>query len=176
MKELFLDKKPKTIPWTRIGRLVFATLPAPLELKISGVRSMFYRFFMFFTAPVFHEDEEKTRRARALNALQLNMSSAILILGAVGVLFFFAEKVVTSSILLAALLITVFGMQLNRRGMVNVAGMLMLGSFWVLTVIIVILSSGMQSLDIMFFISGTVVAGIILGGRGAYAYAGLNFC
>ena len=135
---------------------------------------MFYRFFMFFTAPVFHEDEEKTRRARALNALQLNMSGAILILGAVGVLFFFAEKVVTSSILLAALLITVFGMQLNRRGMVNVAGMLMLGSFWVLTVIIVILSSGMQSLDIMFFISGTVVAGIILGGRGAYAYAGLS--
>jgi PAS domain S-box-containing protein len=135
---------------------------------------MFHGFSKFFTAPVFWKDEEKTRRARALNALHINMGSALLILGSIGVFFFFTEKVITSTILIAALLIIIFGVILNQRGMVQAAGTLMLGSLWVFTVIMSALSSGMQSLDIMFFISGTVAAGVILGGRGAYAYAVLS--
>lgn len=135
---------------------------------------MLHGFFKFFSAPVFPEDEEKTRRARALNALHIHMSSALLILGGVGVLFFFKEKEITSMILIAALLITIFGVSLNRRGMVQTAGTLMLGSLWLFTVFISAISSGIQSLDIMFFISGTVAAGVILGGCGAYAYAVLS--
>lgn len=135
---------------------------------------MLHSFFMFFTAPIFPEDEEKTHRARALNALHINMGYALLILGGAGVLFFFTEKVITFIVLIAALLITIFGGILNRRGMVQTAGMLMLGSLWLFTVVLSALSSGMQSLDIMFFITGTVAAGVILGGRGAYAYAILS--
>jgi PAS domain S-box-containing protein len=135
---------------------------------------MLHGFSKFFTAPVFWEDEEKTRRARALNALHINMGSALLILGSIGVFFFFTEKVITSTILIAALLIIIFGVILNQRGRVQAAGTLMLGSLWVFTVVMSALSSGMQSLDIIFFISGTVAAGVILGGRGAYAYAVLS--
>jgi PAS domain S-box-containing protein len=102
------------------------------------------------------------------------MGYALVILGGAGLLFFFAEKLVTSIILIAALLVIIFGAILNRRGMVQAAGMLMLGSLWVFTVVLSTVSSGMQSLDIMFFVSGTVAAGVILGGRGAYAYAVLS--
>lgn len=49
-------------------------------------------------APAFPSDEEKTRRARALNTLYLNMGAALPILGPVGTVFVFTEKIVTSII------------------------------------------------------------------------------
>lgn len=170
-RKSYFSAKIPNIPWICIGRLVSIIQPTPLESRRLGTRSMLHSFFMFFTAPIFHEDEEKTRRAKALNALHINIAYALVILGGTGVLFFFAEKLVTSLILIVALLVTIFGVFLNRRGMVQAAGMLMLGSLWVFTVILSALSSGIQSLNIMFFISGTVAAGVILGGRGAYVYA-----
>jgi len=135
---------------------------------------MFKSILAFLKAPEFLDDDEKTRRARALHALQLNIGSAILVLGSIGVLFFFAEKLITSIILVAGFLVTIFGMILNRRGRVKVSGMIMLFFLWCLTVLMAVLSSGIQSLDIMFFVSGTVIAGIILGPKGTYYYAGLS--
>jgi len=134
---------------------------------------MFTRLIAFFRAPEFPDDEVKTRRARALNALQLNMGAAILVLGGIGVIFFFVEKLITSAIVSMGLVATIIGMILNRQGKVKTAGFVMLAFLWTLTVMMTVLSSGMQSLDIMFFISGTVIAGIVLGAGGAYSYAGL---
>ncbi len=135
---------------------------------------MLNKIIKFLQPPVFPSDEEKTRRARALNALQLNMGIAIIVLGGVGILFFFAEKLFTSIILLAGLLVTFSNVILNRRGWVRTASVITLVFFYILTVLMAFLSSGIQSLDVMFFVSGTVVAGIILGARGAYSYAGLS--
>jgi PAS domain S-box-containing protein len=132
------------------------------------------RLLALFQAPVFPEDEEKTRRARALNALQLNMGIAILVLGGAGLLFFFAEKRFTSIVLLVSLLVAAIGMFLNRRGLIKASGFVMLVFLWLSTVALTFLSSGIQSLHIIFFISGTVVAGIVLGARGAYSYAGIS--
>ena len=42
---------------------------------------MLSRFRAFFRPPEFSEDEEKNRRARALNALQVNMGVAIFVMG-----------------------------------------------------------------------------------------------
>jgi len=126
----------------------------------------------FFKAPIFPEDEEKTRRAHALNALQLNMGSAVLVLGTMGVLFIFAEKLVTSTILVVGFLITLIGIFMNRRGQVQASGIFMLGFLWVMTVVMATISGGIRSLDIIFFVSGTAIAGIVLGARGALFYAG----
>lgn len=135
---------------------------------------MWKRFFEYITAPVFADDEEKTRRAHVLNALQLNMSAVVLALGGFGVAFFFAEKVFTSLILLSGILAIGVSMILNRRGYVNAGGVLLLSALWGLTVFMTVISGGMRSLDIIFFVSGTVMAGIILGVRGALSYAGVS--
>ena len=135
---------------------------------------MLIHLHAFFKEPIFPDDEEKTRRARALHALQLNLGFAILVLGGVGLTFFFAEKIFTSIVLLTGLLATILGMVLNRRGLVKASGNLILFSLWFATVLLAVLSSGMQSLHIIFFISGTVVAGIVIGEAGAYSYAGLS--
>lgn len=125
-------------------------------------------------APVFPEDEEKTRRARVLNALQVNMGTAVLVLGTLGVVFLFAEKLISSFILIIGFVTIVVGMVLNRRGQVMAGGILLLGTLWSLTVFMAAISGGMRSLDIIFFISGTVIAGIVLGGQGALFFAGLS--
>ena len=133
---------------------------------------MWKTVIQFLKAPVFQDDEVKTRQARALNALHLNMGSAMIVLGALGILFFFHEKIVTSSILVVGILTVAFGMFLNRRGKVLEGGITTLIFLWCITVFMTVLSGGIQSIDILFFVSGTVVAGILLGFRGALFYAG----
>ena len=135
---------------------------------------MKYQIFEIFKAPIFIADEEKTRRARILTVLQLNMGAAILILGTLGVMFLFAEKLISSFILIIALLAVFISMVLNRSGRIDASGILLLGILWTLTIFMSVLSGGMRSLDIIFFISGTVIAGILLGVRGAFFYAGLS--
>ena len=128
----------------------------------------------FLKAPVFPDDEEKSRRARAMASLYLNMGAAILILGSVGILFVFAEKLITTIILSAGFFVIVSGMYLNHRGRVQESAVLLLVALWVMTIVMTVLSGGIRSLDIIFFISGTVVAGILLGHKGAYYYAWLS--
>jgi hypothetical protein len=135
---------------------------------------MWHRLVKVLKAPIFSNDEEKTRRARALNAIHLNMGAALVVLGTLGTLFVFSEKLVTSAMLLTGVLITVIGMVLNRRGYVKISGVVLLATLWGMTILMSSLSGGVRSLDIIFFISGTVIAGIVLGAKGAYAYAGLS--
>ena len=58
---------------------------------------MWSKLIEFSKAPVFPEDEEKTRRARILNALYINLFVVLGILGGSGVVFVFKEKLITSA-------------------------------------------------------------------------------
>jgi len=135
---------------------------------------MWHKVTDFFKAPVFIGDKEKTRRAKALNALQIYMGGIVLVFGFIGTLFIFEEKVVSTSTLIVGLLITLFGIFLNRKGRVSLASWIMLASFWAMGVFLLALSGGIQSQHIMIFMSGTVVAGIILGVRGGVHFAGAS--
>ncbi|MFT3891343.1 MAG: ATP-binding protein [Anaerolineales bacterium] len=132
------------------------------------------RITQFLKAPHFLDDAEKTRQAHALNALHLNMGGAILILGVLGVLFFFDEKLVSSVVMGLGLMTVIAGMFLSRRGSVRIGSILTLFILWCLTIVMTVFSGGMQSLDTIFFVSGTVVAGILLGARSAFLYTGIS--
>ena len=67
----------------------------------------------FFKAPIFPNDEEKTLRARVIHVLHINMGGVVAILGTLGVLFVFAEKRVTSLILVITFLVIIAGMIMN---------------------------------------------------------------
>lgn len=58
---------------------------------------------LFFRSLDFPVDEVKNHRTRALNAIQVNMGGYNLYDGGISVLFFFAEKFITSLALLTAL-------------------------------------------------------------------------
>jgi PAS domain S-box-containing protein len=128
----------------------------------------------FFKAPVFPGNEEKTRRAKVLHVMQVNVSAALIVLGGIGILFVFAEKIIASLIVGMSVLTILMSMVLNRHGYIRAGISLVLAVMWLLTVLITSLSGGIQSLGILFFVSGTVVAGIILGASGAFFFAGLS--
>ncbi len=135
---------------------------------------MFNKIKEFIKAPVFEGDEEKTRRAKVLNALQISLTITFLLGGGLGIAFFFIEKIISAYIVLLGLLIAWIGFYLNRRGNVSAASWLIcLAYFWVTTYLLYI-SGGVRSFDIMFFIPGTVIAGILLGASGAWVYAGAS--
>lgn len=135
---------------------------------------MWNRIREFISAPIFRDDEDKTRRARVLNALHLNMGISLLILGTIGVFFLFEEKSITFMIFLTGIFSVGIGMALNRQGYVRESGLLMLAVLWSSTLLMMTVSGGMRSLDIIFFVSGTVAAGIVFGARGGILYAGLS--
>lgn len=131
---------------------------------------MWSRFLLFLKAPVF-PDEEKTRRAQILNALHINLAMTVLILGVLGTVFVFPEKLLSLAVVVAGVGLTVFSMVLSRRGRVQTASLIMLVGMWGLTVGVMVISGGMHSLQIIFFIPGTVLAGVALGVKLAYVYA-----
>jgi hypothetical protein len=135
---------------------------------------MWNKIINFIKAPVFLDDEEKTLRARVIHVLLINMGGVVIILGTLGVLFVFAEKRVSPLILVITFLLVITEMIMNRRGYVKANGILILSGLWGMTVLMTSLSGGIRSLDIIFFISGTVIAGIIFGSRGTLFYAGLS--
>ena len=135
---------------------------------------MLHKMSAFFQAPVFKGNEEKTRRARALNALQMYMGGAVLVFGFIGVVFIFEEKVISSITILIGLLITVFEIYLNRQGRVTLSSIILLVTLWMTGVFLMIMSGGIQSQHIMIFISGTVITGIILEVRGGLVFAGVS--
>src|SRR5512139_4005118 len=103
---------------------------------------MWNKLVAVLKAPVFPGDEDKTRRAHALNAIHLNMGAALVVLGIAGIVFIFAEKLLTTAILLTSVLITVGGMALNRRGYLKASGVLLLATLWSMTILISSLSGG----------------------------------
>ena len=105
----------------------------------------------FLKAPHFPDDEEKTRQARALNALHLNMGCAMLILGTLGVLFFFHEKLVSSAVMGTGFVTVVLGMFLSRRGHVLASSVLLLIVLWGLTILMTMFSGGRNTLIPLLF-------------------------
>jgi signal transduction histidine kinase len=135
---------------------------------------MFKSIKEFFAPPIFTDDEEKTRRARVLTVLNNSLGISILLGVGIGVLFFFEEKTLTSIIAIFTLLENIILRGMIRRNWVNLSSMITVFSVWAFTIFIIFISNGMQSVHIMFFLSGTVVAGILLGANVALFYAGIS--
>ena len=76
---------------------------------------MWQKILDLLKAPSSPDDEEKKRRAHALNALHLNMGGAMFGLGILGVLFFFPEKILSFIILSLDILAMLIGMIMNRE-------------------------------------------------------------
>lgn len=128
----------------------------------------------FFVKPSFSENAEKNLVAHTLHVLHLNIFFANLILGSFGVIFIFQEKIISSILIFVATLTIIGAMILNQRGKVQMSSILLLGILWGMTVFLLSTSGGIHSVNLMFFITGTVIAGIAFGARGAVFYAVLS--
>ncbi len=125
------------------------------------------------TPPVF-ADADLTRQARVLHMLALYLTLTLAGVGGLGSLFIFPVKFASGLVSLLGVGVVVIVVYLNHRGQVAAAARFFLVMYWLTITALVCLSQGMRSLDIMFYISGTLIAGVTLGTNGALAFGGLS--
>ncbi|MBN1440409.1 MAG: GAF domain-containing protein [Anaerolineales bacterium] len=125
----------------------------------------------FFTPPVFPEDEDKTRQARFLHTLLAGTLLVTAAGGAVAVPFIYAEKTINSLLILSGFGIVCLSYWWMRLGRVRAASALLLFGTWPLFVFVALFGGGIQSAVVVFFVVCTVIAGLLLGLRGAVVYS-----
>ncbi len=127
-----------------------------------------------FRPPIFPADREKTRQAKVLYALGLNLLAVLSFTLFVAIPFIFVEKLISGMAIFMAMLICFLTLWLARRGKIQTANILIASALWVLTTGLVWVSGGIHSMDIAFYAAVVVVAGLLLGARGSTIYAGLS--
>ncbi|MGB7538919.1 MAG: GAF domain-containing protein [Anaerolineales bacterium] len=126
---------------------------------------------LFFTPPVFPEDEEKSRQARLLHAL-LAGSILLLFLGiSIAVPLFFVEKYINVILLAALFIVMCLAYRMMRGGRIRLAGYLFTYGLWAVLTLFIFLAGGMLSVVAAYYIVLVVIAGLLDGFRGALVYS-----
>ncbi|MBI2332223.1 MAG: GAF domain-containing protein [Chloroflexi bacterium] len=124
-----------------------------------------------FAPPVF-EDEEKTRVASLLNSILW----AVIVIGSLYTILApiflgqFFSAILTGTIVVAGIIARL----LMMRGLVRQASVIILIVFNLVITLSIYISNGTLGASYFSLVLTTVVAGVLLGGRGAYIMAGIN--
>jgi len=119
----------------------------------------------FWAAPVFADDEEKTRMAEILNPLLVGLMG-LLVFAAFASFFVFAQKVASGSVVAILFFILLLSRWSMYRGNLRFAGALFAWGTWLPCLLVVILSN-MRSLLSVSLVAIIVIAGGLLGRRTA---------
>ncbi len=123
----------------------------------------------FLAAPVFADDEEKTRAAALLNPLVLSVFGVVL-LSALATIFVFAEKLGSGIAVGVIFLILLAAKVSMQRGRVRLAVILFLIGLWTPSNAVFVLS-GQRSMIGAANVSMVVIAGLMLGQQAALGVA-----
>lgn len=135
---------------------------------------MFQNITALFEICLNRYNEEEKRRVRVLVSLYKNIAAAALLGGVLGVLLVFREKSVVLALTLVSLGFCIAGMLLLRGGRLKASAVVLLSSLWLLSLLAVFISGGAGSFDMMFLLSGTVIAGIVSGFGASLVYGALS--
>ncbi len=124
-------------------------------------------------APVFKDDEEKTRTAGLLNVIALTCLTVALAIG-VAAPFVFARPDITLAVTGLVSLLMLGSIVLMWRGYVQFASIVLLFGLWTAFTILMFLSDGVSSVFAMGYVTATMLAGLLLGGQVAIVVAGFS--
>ncbi len=127
----------------------------------------------YLVPPVFADDEEKTRAASILNALQLALI-AVVILAALASLFVFAEKLGSLLVVSALAVVMITARLLMYQGKVRLSSIIVLTGIWITVTLLVTFAGGMNCIDAVYYLSLTVIAGLLLGPRATVSVAAVT--
>jgi GAF domain-containing protein len=126
-----------------------------------------------FAAPVFKDDEEKTRIAGLLNVIALACLVVALAIG-VAAPFLFARPDIALAISGLVLMLALVSIALMWRGYVQPASIFLLFGLWTSFTILMFLSGGVSSVFAMGYVTVTMLAGLLLGGQVAIVVASFS--
>ncbi|MEJ5308291.1 MAG: ATP-binding protein [Anaerolineae bacterium] len=118
----------------------------------------------YITPPTFEGDEEKSRAARVLNALQLALGT-VTILAIFASVFVFPEKLRSLMVVTGMAAVLAFSRVLMYRGHMRSASILILTGLWLVVTGMVMVAGGMNSIDAVYYLSLTIIGGLLLGTR-----------
>ena len=127
--------------------------------------------FLHFFQPPQYENEYEHIPTKILHVLLICIFGGVGILGLVGSAFVFQEKLITTITIISTMGIAIWGIHGNRRGNTIPVARFIFGLLWLLITAVTYLSQGTQSIDMMFYISGTVTTGLVLGATSTVIYA-----
>jgi methyl-accepting chemotaxis protein len=131
-------------------------------------RNILARIRRFLAAPIFEGDEDKTRAASLLNVISLTFLG----LGIASVLILFNPRtLVMGTVFTLTALSVQFPM---RRGRVRLASLIQVSLLWVLITYLAINGGGVRAPIFGGFSMVTLMTGLLLGGYGGLAVAGLS--
>jgi GAF domain-containing protein len=124
-----------------------------------------------FAPPVF-EDNERTRVAALLNSILWS----VIIIGTVytAAAPFMLEQYTSTALTAAIVIVSLISRQFMIKGYLRAATITLLVIFHAVLVIAIIVSDGVFGASYFSLIMTTLIAGVLLGGRGAYVMAGIN--
>jgi PAS domain S-box-containing protein len=122
-------------------------------------------------APPVFDDDEKTRTARVLNALLVTSMAFLVFLGGLVIPFVFVEKLYNFGFALALFLALAAARWQMKRGHVRFASVVWVSATWIVFTILLSLAGATSSITAVFYVAGTVIAGLLLGTRAASIHA-----
>jgi GAF domain-containing protein len=124
-------------------------------------------------APSFEGDEDKTRTAGLLEMLLL-VTMTVALAAVIIAPFVFAHPEVALRVAGLILLMAAISLILMRRGHVKLASSLILFGLWISFSTFTVLSGGVLSIFTVGYLTTTIIAGLLLGGRAAVVVAELS--
>ncbi len=124
-------------------------------------------------SPIFEDDEKKTLTAALLNSF---LWSFLVILGIYCV---FIVPVLPNArralpIALLIILLSLIAMSVMRSGRVWAASLLFSSVLWFFITVVSVFFDGVNGVPFVAYIVVVIICGLLLGGRGAFIFAGLN--
>ena len=130
---------------------------------------MWNKIKQFFAAPIFADDEDKTRVAALLNPLILSLL-VVDIISVVATIFVFSQKLGGSIVVGVLFLAVLISKLLLQRGQVRAAGVVFIAGVWLPVSAVMVLAAGHHLIGVTY-VALTVVAGLIIGQGAALVLA-----
>lgn len=123
--------------------------------------------------PFFEGNDDKTRVARLLNMLLLASLAVVLVTSLLALLVYARPEMALISIGFVFVLV-LFSFILMRLGRVRLASTLTVSGLWISFTILMLFSGGVSSAFAIGYVTCTVIAGLLLGGRAALVVVELS--
>jgi len=133
---------------------------------------MFAWLRKLIAAPVFEDDEEKTRVASLLNTVLLAFLATIMLYSAL--VFVFPNTGVALIFIGIAALVGLSALFLLRSGRVQTASLLFSFMLWTFITIVASISGGVNGPSFFAYPVIIIIVGLLMGGRGGFFFAGLS--
>ena len=116
----------------------------------------------FFAAPVFSEDEEKTRMAYLLNLILINLFG-VMFLASLGLISFFPERIPSAIAIFATYGLLFIVRFMLVRGYVRNACRLLIGGLGFDIFLAVLFGGGITNVSMIFYIALVIITSLLLG-------------